>query len=140
MELFTEIDIDFKPSVFAKNSSLDVRCLTPRFYNCLMLAHIVPCKHKWVLLYALFTPSDFIAVYYSKLFLGKFWECKITRVSTESGKSGKFREFENWSGNIRENQKISWMSGKSQGILLVHVIKKKMTLFGNSYLSSKCTY
>ena len=73
MELFTEIDIDFKPSVFAKNSSLDVRCLTPRFYNCLMLAHIVPCKHKWVLLYAVFTPSDFIAVYYSKLFLGKFW-------------------------------------------------------------------
>ena len=28
----------------------------------------------------------------------------------------------------------------SQGILLVHVIKKKMTLFGNSYMASKCTY
>ena len=47
------------------------------------------------------------------------------RVSTESGKSGKVREFEIWSGNITENQKISWMSGKSQGILLVHVIKRK---------------
>ena len=63
-----------------------------------------------------------------------------SRVSTESEKSGKVREFENWSGNIRENQKIPWISGKSQGTLLVHVIKKKMTLFGNGYLSSKCTY
>ena len=52
----------------------------------------------------------------------------------------KVREFENWSGNIRENQKIPLMSGKSQGILLVHVLQKKMTLFGISYLSSKCTY
>ena len=63
-----------------------------------------------------------------------------SRVSTESGKSGKVKEFENWSGYNRENQKIPWMSGKSQGILIVHVIKKKMALFGNSYLSSKCTY
>ena len=47
------------------------------------------------------------------------------RVSAESGKSGKVREFEIWSGNITENQKVSWMSGKSQGILLVHVIKRK---------------
>ena len=50
------------------------------------------------------------------------------------------REFENWSGNIRENQKIPWMSGKSEGILLVPLISKKITLFGNSYLASKCTY
>ena len=66
--------------------------------------------------------------------------CQSYRVFTESGKSGKVREFENWSGNIKENQKIPWMLGKTQGILLVHVIKKKMTLFGNSYLSLKCTY
>ena len=66
--------------------------------------------------------------------------CQSYRVFTESGKSGKVREFENWSGNIKENQKIPWMSGKTQGILSVHVIKKKMTLFGNSYLSLKCTY
>ena len=104
MELFTEIDIDFKPSVFAKNSSLDVRCLTPRFYNCLMLAHIVPCKHKWVLLYALFTPSDFIAVYYSKLFLGKFWgnQGNSGNLKTGQGISGKTRKFHGCQGKVRE--------------------------------------
>ena len=72
---------------------------------------------------------------FSGVFIVNF-EHVSTELLLSQGNQGNQGE----SGNIRENQKIPWMSGKSQEILLFHVIKKKMTLFGNSYLPSKCTY